>query len=285
MNKRMESHMNRNRDSNKRLVIGNWKMKIDHNEGRELIHKLSHVLKDADDADNAEVIVLPSFTAIHPVCQYAGKHHIPITIGAQTVSDVQGGAYTGDVSAFMLAALGCKYVLVGHSERRRYHHEDDACIRRKLRAVLDAGMTPILCVGDNAEDHDATDQNSLTASTELRSPSSYDDESWASVTGQLSVLSDLDPYETARIVIAYEPVWAIGTGNVPTVDEIDRMVSRIRHHVTQFHGAGRIPVLYGGSVNEDNADKIADIPSVSGVLVGGASVDAEPFGKIIGAFI
>ena len=256
-------------NANKRLVIGNWKMMIDHNEGRDLIRKLSHELIHADRNGDVEVVVLPPFTAIHPICQYAGRHHVPITIGAQTVSDVQGGAYTGDVSAFMLAALGCKYVLVGHSERRRYHHEDDACIRRKLRAVLDGGMTPILCVGDDYDDHGERPQ---------------DDRSWETIRGQLSVLSDFDHHEVAGMVIAYEPVWAIGTGRAPTMREIDHTISKIRHYLEQFHGAGEIPVLYGGSVNEDNAKAIADVPSVGGVLVGGASIEAGPFCGIVKAF-
>ena len=282
-----------------RLVIGNWKMTIDHDEGRKLIGDLKPVLVNAHlsgHEDNAltdpstpknatmnaaitqpvEVVVLPSFTAIHPVCVYARKHGIPVTIGAQTVSDVQEGAFTGDVSASMLAALGCKYVLVGHSERRRYHHEDGACIARKLRTVLSASMTPILCVGDSRTDFDAGE-----------------DMAWWAIENQLYPLIAPD-ITSKRVVVAYEPLWAIGTGETPSPAYIAKTVKNIKaflgqaRAVTSARHDGKttpVEVLYGGSVNGDNAGALARIPGLDGVLIGGASVKAGPFGEIVQAFI
>ena len=249
-------------DGDRRLVVGNWKMMIDHNQGRDLIRSIANTVNKSAES-GVTTIVLPSFTSIHPVCQTCAECESRVMIGAQTVSDVMEGAYTGDVSASMLAALGCKYVLVGHSERRKYHHEDDACIRRKLRTVIDAGMTPILCVGESAEVH----ESGLTGFTIIR---------------QLQVL-DAIPDHVNDVIIADEPVWAIGSGQTADRGDIDHVIDVITDRIGSA-GGHKSMVLYGGSVNAGNADSLASIDRLTGVLVGGASVRAEPFREIITAF-
>jgi triosephosphate isomerase len=249
-------------DDDRRLVVGNWKMMINHDQGRDLIRSIASTVDKAA-AQGVTTIVLPSFTAIHPVCQTCKDCGSRVLIGAQTVSDVVKGAYTGDVSAPMLAALGCKYVLVGHSERRRHHHEDDACIRRKLRTVIGAGMTPILCVGESAEAH----ENGLTGYTIIR---------------QLQVL-DAVPGHEDDVIIAYEPIWAIGSGQTASRGDIDHVIDVITDRIVDA-GGSKPRVLYGGSVNAGNADDLASIGRLTGVLAGGASVQANPFRKIITAF-
>lgn len=237
-----------------KLVIGNWKM-----NGR-LAANLA--LIDALQADAAvqaaQVAVAPPFAYLgQAAASLAGSN---IALAAQDVSAFdKDGAYTGEVSAAMLADVGCRYVLIGHSERRQYFAEDNALLARKLQAAVAAGLIPVYCVGETLAEREADAYKAVIAE-------------------QLTVLGALAGHD---YVVAYEPVWAIGTGKVASVEQIDDVHQYIRATLLQCHGASdSIRVLYGGSVKADNADAIFSLQSVGGALVGGASLDVESFGRI-----
>ena len=246
------------------LMAGNWKMNGNHLEAIALVQKLAFTLTDKD-FDLVDVAVMPPFTSLRSVQTLVEGDRLRIAYGAQDVSAHESGAYTGEVSAPMLAKLGCDYVIVGHSERRRYHHEDDALVNAKAKAALRHEMTPVVCVGED-----------LTVREEGR----HVEHCIAQVTGSLE---GIPAEQVAGLVIAYEPVWAIGTGEVATPEDAQEECSAIREHVSALHGretARSLRILYGGSVKHDNIAPIMAQPDVNGALVGGASLDAAEFAKI-----
>lgn len=247
------------------LMAGNWKMYGNHLEAIALVQKLAFTLS-AKDFDVVDVAVLPPFTSLRSVQTLVEGDRLRIAYGAQDVSSHSPGAYTGEISASMLAKLGCDYVLAGHSERRRYHHEDDALVNAKVKAALGSEITPILCVGEPLE---------------VRQQGQQVEHCVAQVTGSLDGIS---AEQVAGMVIAYEPVWAIGTGEVATPDDAQEACAAIRRYVSAVHGretAASLRILYGGSVKADNVAPIMAQPDVNGALVGGASLDASEFAKIV----
>ena len=248
----------------KPLIAGNWKMHNTHFEGLALVQKLAFTLTAAD-YDAADVVVLPPFTALRSVQTLVAGDKLRIGYGAQDLSQHDKGAYTGDVSGPMLAKLGCTYVLAGHSERRQHHGEDDALVNAKAKAALRNDMTPILCVGEDLDIRRAGEQ-------------------LGHCTGQLDGgLAGLSPEQVAGLVVAYEPVWAIGTGEVASPADAQEVCGAIRARVSEGHGdeaAASVRILYGGSVKADNIAAIMTQPDIDGALVGGASLDAGEFATI-----
>jgi len=248
----------------KPLVAGNWKLHNNHLEAIALTQKIAFTL-NRKDFDAVEVAVLPPFTALRSVQTLVQADKLEVSYGAQDISPHDTGAYTGEVSGPMLAKLGCQYVLAGHSERRQYHHEDDALVSAKAQAAVRAGLTPIVCVGEPLEIREEGGQLGHCL-TQL-------DGSLAGLTAE----------QVAGLVIAYEPVWAIGTGHVASPQDAQEVCGAIRARLTGVHGAeaaARARILYGGSVKADNMPAIMTQPDIDGALVGGASLDAGEFAKI-----
>jgi triosephosphate isomerase len=246
------------------LIAGNWKMNCNHFEAIALVQKLAFSLS-AKDYRHVEVVVLPPFTDLRSVQTLVDGDKLKIGYGAQDLSQYEKGAHTGDISGPMLAKLGCSYVLCGHSERRQYHREDDALVNAKVRAALAVSVTPILCVGEPLE---------------VRRAGTHVEHVVAQLKGSLSRV----PAEAvAEMVIAYEPIWAIGTGEVASPGDAQEMAAAIRAHVSGAAGgeAGAgVRILYGGSVKGDNIAPIMAGQDVDGALVGGASLDAGQFATI-----
>jgi triosephosphate isomerase len=248
----------------KPLIAGNWKMHCTHFEALTLVQKLAFTLTDKD-YDAAEVVVLPPFTALRSVQTLVAGDKLRIGYGAQDLSPHDQGAYTGDVSGLMLAKLGCEYVLAGHSERRQYHGEDDALVNSKVKAALRHGLTPVLCIGEH-----------LTVRREGEHLSFC-------LTQLDGGLAGLTAEQVAGLVIAYEPVWAIGTGEVASPEDAQEVCGAIRGRISGVHGdaaAAGVRILYGGSVKADNIAAIMSQPDIDGALVGGASLDAGQFAAI-----
>jgi len=251
-------------DPRKPLIIGNWKMHNNHFEAIALTQKLGWGLTDKDYVA-ADIIVLPPFTALRSVQTLIDGDKLRLRHGAQDVSPHADGAYTGDISARMLAKLSCLFVLAGHSERRQYHHEDDALVNAKVRAILQHEMTPVLCIGEPLAVRQAGEHLAYTLSQ---------------LDGGLAGLST---EQVSKLVIAYEPVWAIGTGEVATPADAQEVCGAIRSRISAVHGdavAAGARILYGGSVKPDNMPAIMAEPDIDGALVGGASLDAGDFVKI-----
>jgi len=248
------------------LMAGNWKMNLNHREAVHLVQKLALILTDKKhDYAKAEVAVIPPFTDLRGVQTLVDGDRLQIKYGAQDISVHDDGAFTGEISASMLAALGCSYVVVGHSERRAYHHEDDALVSAKAHKAVAAGMTPIVCVGEGLEVRKAGEHVAHTL---------------AQVDGTLAGFS---PEQVAALVLAYEPVWAIGTGEVATPGDAQEVCGAIRARISEVYGeaAGAdVRVLYGGSVKAANVAGIMQRPDIDGALVGGASLKADEFGGI-----
>jgi triosephosphate isomerase len=253
----------------KALVAGNWKMNLNHLEAIALVQKVAFSLREKE-AETVEVAVLPPFTAIRSVQTLIEGDKLPLVFGAQDLSPHVNGAYTGDIAGSMLAKLGCSYVTVGHSERRQYHAEDDALVAAKVAAAYANGITPILCVGEP----DA-----------VREDGAHVDHVLASLTGSLAgIAADRVEAPDGRLVVAYEPVWAIGTGKVATGDDAQEMCAAIRGRLSQLYSPGaaeRTRILYGGSVKADNCPALLGQPDVDGALVGGASLVADDFCGIV----
>jgi triosephosphate isomerase len=248
----------------KPLVAGNWKMHNNHFEALALTQKLAFAL-NAKDFAAADVVVLPPFTALRSVQTLIEGDKLQLGHGAQDLSPHEDGAYTGDISGRMLAKLGCQYALAGHSERRQYHHEDDALVAAKVRAALRAEITPILCIGEP-----------LT----VREDGGQITHCMTQLDGSLDGVSAA---QVAGLVVAYEPVWAIGTGQVATPDDAQEVCGAIRDRISAVHGhevAAGVRILYGGSVKPDNMPAIMAQPDIDGALVGGASLDAGDFVRI-----
>lgn len=248
------------------LMAGNWKMNLDWKQGLALVEELGEALKGTD-MSLVEAAVLPPFVDIRTVQTAVEAGSLPISYGAQDISAHESGAYTGEISGSMLTALGCTYVAVGHSERREYHGEDEQVTNAKVKAALAAGLSPILCVGEPLEERKAGKQVEYTL---------------AQLEGGIEGLS---AEELAKVVVAYEPVWAIGTGEVATPDDAQEVCAAIRDLVRTKHGdatADGLRVLYGGSVKSSNVAELMTKEDVDGALVGGASLKAEEFAKIVG---
>ncbi|MDG9676304.1 triose-phosphate isomerase [Micromonospora sp. DH14] len=246
------------------LMAGNWKMNLNHLEANLLVQKLAASLTEKQLTD-VETVVLPPFTDLRTVQTAVDGDKLLIGYGAQDLSPHASGAYTGDISGPMLAKLGCTYVVVGHSERRAYHHEDDALVNAKVKAALTHGLTPILCVGEGL---DVREQGGHVAHC----------------SDQLDGgLAGLTPEQVRQVVVAYEPVWAIGTGKTATPDDAQEVCGAVRQRLAarfDQETADQVRVLYGGSVKASNIASIMSQADVDGGLVGGASLDAEEFAQI-----
>ncbi|MEU8342520.1 triosephosphate isomerase [Actinomadura meyerae] len=248
----------------KPLMAGNWKMNNNHLEAIALVQKMAFALKDAD-YDAVDIAVLPPFTAIRSVQTLVDADRLAIQYGAQDVSQHASGAYTGEIAASMLAKLGCDYAVVGHSERRQYHAEDDAVVNAKAKAALAADITPILCIGEGLE---------------VRKAGEHVRHCLAQLDGGLE---KIPADQVRRTVIAYEPVWAIGTGEVATPQDAQEVCAAIRTRLAELYDGGvadEVRILYGGSVKSGNVAKLMAQDDVDGALVGGASLDPGEFVKI-----
>jgi triosephosphate isomerase len=245
-------------------MAGNWKMNLNHLEAIALVQKLAFSL-DETDLEKVEVAVLPPYTDIRSVQTLIDGDKLALSYGAQDVSVHDSGAYTGEVSGAMLAKLGCTYAVVGHSERRQYHNEDDALVAAKLKAAFRHGLTPILCIGEGLDVRQEGDQVPYNLA-------------------QLeAALGEVAAEQAKDVVIAYEPVWAIGTGEVATPEDAQEVCSAIRGRLAELYSpelADGVRVLYGGSVKAANIAPIMEQADVDGALVGGASLDAEEFSSI-----
>jgi len=250
----------------KPLIAGNWKMNRNHVDAVGLVQKLVWALNDHRyDPEKSECVVIPPFTDLRTVQILIEGDRMPLGLGAQDVSEHDEGAYTGDVAASMLVKLGCKYVVVGHSERRQYHAETDELVNAKALKCLANELTPIICVGEGLDIREAGGAVEHTV-------------------GQVQkALAGIKADSMASVVIAYEPIWAIGTGKVATPADAQEVCAAIRACLVELYGqdvADQVRVLYGGSVNAGNAGALMDQPDIDGALVGGASLKPDEFALI-----
>ena len=252
-------------DQRRPLISGNWKMHLNHFEAMKLVQELSYQVT-RDDIDAVDVSVHPPFTDIRTVQTTLESDRIPFFLGAQHCHSEASGAFTGEVAPAMLAKLGVTYVIAGHSERREVFGESDELINAKVRAILANEMTPILCVGETLEEREA-------------------DQAQARVEAQLAAgLKKVSPEQVAGMVIAYEPIWAIGTGRTASAEDAQAMCAAVRAAVAAASGddaAASVRIQYGGSVKPVNAAELMGQPDIDGALVGGASLEAESFARII----
>jgi triosephosphate isomerase (TIM) len=250
--------------SRKPLIAGNWKMNLNHFEAIALVQKIAFSLPDKY-FDKVDVAVLPPFTDLRSVQTLVDGDKLRLTYGAQDLSPHDSGAYTCDISGAFLAKLGCTYVTVGHSERRTYHHEDDALVAEKAAAAFKHELTPIVCIGEQLEIREAGDH--VAHNIEMLQGS----------------LAGLSAEQLATVVIAYEPVWAIGTGRVASAADAQEVCKAVRDELGNLaspQAAAGVRVLYGGSVNAKNIGEIVAQEDVDGALVGGASLDGEQFATL-----
>lgn len=249
----------------KPLISGNWKMHLNHFEALQMVQSLSYEL-EKDDYDVVDVSVHPPFTDIRTVQTTIDADRIPILLGAQHCHFEDKGAFTGEVAPSMLAKLGVKLVIVGHSERREIFGESDEMVNAKVKAVLAQQMTPILCVGETLDEREAGEAESK-------------------VQGQLEAgLAGVARDKVASMVVAYEPIWAIGTGKTATPEDAQAMCAHVRQCVAVIAGDGAaasVRVQYGGSVKPANAAELMAQPDIDGALVGGASLEADSFARIV----
>jgi len=249
----------------KPLISGNWKMNLTHLDAIAVVQKLAYTLLPAD-YDAVEVSVHPPFTAMRSVQTLLDADEIPIALGAQNVYPADSGAFTGEVSPVMLAKLNVRYVIVGHSERRELFGETDAFVNEKLLAVLKHGMVPILCVGETLAEREA-------GTTERKCHRQLE-------TG----FEGVSPESAAGVVIAYEPIWAIGTGRTASPADAEETCKGIRSWMASHYSAelaGRVRIQYGGSVTPENAAELMAEADIDGALVGGASLDPDRFSRIV----
>jgi triosephosphate isomerase len=248
----------------KPLMAGNWKMNLNHLEAIAVTQKLVYSLDDKD-YDAVDIAVIPPFTDIRSVQTLVDGDRLRLLYGAQDLSPEAAGAFTGDISGSMLSKLGCTFVLVGHSERRAIHKEDDATVNRKIKAALANDLIPIVCVGEDLSIREAGTHVSFVI-RQLR-----------------AALTQLSKPDLKKIVIAYEPVWAIGTGKTATPEDAQEVASAIRHEIAEIGSeeiAAAMRILYGGSVKSSNAVSIMAQADVDGALIGGASLDPEELARI-----
>ncbi|MFF4745393.1 triose-phosphate isomerase [Streptomyces sp. NPDC001268] len=247
------------------LMAGNWKMNLNHLEAIAHVQKLAFALTDKD-YDAVDVAVLPPFTDLRSVQTLVDGDKLKITYGAQDLSAHDSGAYTGEISGVMLAKLKCTYAVVGHSERRQYHAESDELCNAKVKAAFRHGLTPILCVGEGLDVRKAGQQVQYTLNQ---------------IDGGLK---DVTAEQAETLVVAYEPVWAIGTGEVATPEDAQEVCGAIRSRLAELYGqevADKVRIQYGGSVKANNVAAIMAQPDVDGALVGGASLDVDEFVRIV----
>jgi triosephosphate isomerase len=253
----------------KPLIAGNWKMNLNHLEAIALVQKIAFSLNERQ-LSTVDVVLLPPYVDLRSVQTLVDGDRLLLGYGAQDLSEHDSGAYTGDIGGPMLAKLGCSYVVVGHSERRQYHHESDELVHAKVVAAYRNGLVPIVCVGERDE---------------VREAGAY----VGHCTSQLdAALGDLSSDHAESIVIAYEPVWAIGTGKVATPQDAQEVCAALRARLAQRYVpelAAGVRILYGGSVKAANAREILAQPDVDGALVGGASLDGSEFASICAAAI
>ena len=257
------------REGRRPLIAGNWKLQMTHLEAIRLVQKVAFSLSEAQ-LDAAEVVVLPPFTALRSVQTLVTGDNLAMGFGAQDLSAHDAGAYTGEISGGMLAALACSYVVVGHSERRAMHAEDDTVVAAKVQAALRHGLVPILCVGEGLE---------------VRQVGAHVPHTTAQLDAALEGVTaeQLAAGDGGGVVIAYEPVWAIGTGEVATPEDAQEVCGALRSRLAERFGpdtAAVVRILYGGSVKATNTAGILAGPDVDGALVGGASLDADEFAQI-----
>ena len=249
----------------KPIMAGNWKMHHTHLDAIQVVQKLSYRLS-SEDYERCEVVVCPTFTSLRAVQTVIEADNLPIGLGAQNVFWEDKGAYTGEVSPSMLARLAVSYVIVGHSERREIFGETDEMVNKKVKAVIKAGMTPIMCCGETLDEREAG-------------------ETAAKVSRQVQAgLDGVDPQQVGAMVIAYEPIWAIGTGRNATPEDANETIGTIRSMVAGLAGetvAAAIRIQYGGSVKPSNVAAIMAQPEIDGALVGGASLEADDFAQIV----
>ncbi len=247
----------------KYLIAGNWKMKMTRDTSVALVNKL---LDELEPSENVEVAVCPPAVYLHDVgAALRGSH---IGLGGQNMHAAPEGAFTGEISSGMLKDIGCQYVILGHSERRQYFVETDADVNEKLKVALSVGLIPIVCVGETLEQRESGSTAEVIAE-QIRGS-----------------LSGLDAADGAKIVVAYEPVWAIGTGKTATPEQAEEVHAQIRGLLRELFGAetaATIRIQYGGSVKPDNASELLGQPNIDGALVGGASLKADGFAAIIAA--
>ncbi|MDQ3974179.1 MAG: triose-phosphate isomerase [Actinomycetota bacterium] len=245
-------------------MAGNWKMHMDHLEAIQLVQRLAYQL-DPKDYDAVDVAVIPAFTALRSIQTLIEGDRLEIQLGAQNCHWENAGAYTGEVSPPMLVRLKCRYVVCGHSERRQIFSESDEDVNRKVHAVFDHDMTPILCVGETEEQREAGEAEDV-------------------VVRQLhACLEGCTAEQVAAMVVAYEPIWAIGTGQTATAADADEMCGTVRRVVAKRYEedtAEALRVQYGGSVKPGNVAELMEQPDIDGALVGSASLDADDFAAI-----
>jgi triosephosphate isomerase (TIM) len=247
----------------KPIIAGNWKMYKNHLEAIALVQKLHYLLR-AEDHDKVETVVCPPFTALRAVQTFIEGDNSRIVLGAQNCHWEAEGAFTGEISAPMLARLKCSYVIAGHSERRQYFGETDEIVNKKAKAIFANGMTPIVCVGETLDERDRGETESVVATQVKQS------------------LSGLTKEQLSTLVVAYEPVWAIGTGRTAQPSDANLICGLIRDTLKQIGAdSDAVRIQYGGSVKPGNVKDIMAQPNVDGALVGGACLDAEDFALIV----
>lgn len=244
----------------KKVIVGNWKMNNTLQDTKKFIEELDKIQLDPE----VEAGICPPFTSL---CYMSSKYsESNIKFGAQNMYDQKSGAYTGEVSVEMLIDLKCDYVILGHSERREYFHESDEFINKKIKLALEYGLTPILCVGENLEQREEEKHFEVVKDMVIAD------------------FKDIDAKDADKIIIAYEPIWAIGTGKTATSEQAQEMCAYIRQVVDKLYGSdvsGKIRIQYGGSVKPENVKELMEKEDIDGALVGGASLNAESFGKLI----
>ena len=252
------------KSARKPVMAGNWKMHHNHFEAIQVVQKLAYRL-EADDYDRCDVVVCPTLICLRSVQTVIESDRMTIGLGAQNCYFEEKGAFTGEVSAPMLAKMNVQYVIVGHSERREIFAETDEMVSKKTRAVLGAGMTPIVCCGETLEEREG-------------------EHTTEKVSGQIkAAFHGIKSEDIAQCIVAYEPIWAIGTGKTATSQEANDTIGVIRSVIREMAGAAadQVRILYGGSVKPSNVTELMSMPEIDGALVGGASLDPDDFAKII----
>ena len=244
----------------KKVIAGNWKMNKLPNEAISFIEELAPLVKETE---NEVVLCVPYTNLFYALLTVQGTN---IKIGAQNMHFEEKGAYTGEVSGEMLKSIGVEYVIIGHSERRQYFNETDETVNKKLKKALTVGLKPIVCVGENLEQREnGTAKDVVTKQTEL-------------------ALKGIKPEEVKKVIIAYEPIWAIGTGKTATKEDANETIKWIREKIQEIYGndvANSVIIQYGGSVKSSNAKDLFTMSDIDGGLIGGASLDAQEFSKIV----
>ena len=244
----------------KKVIAGNWKMNMLPNEAIKMIEELTPLVESAQ----SEVILCVPFTDLFYALMTAQGSNIKI--GAQNMHWEESGAYTGEVSAKMLKSIGVEYVIIGHSERRQYFNETDETVNKKIKSAFESELKPIVCIGETLEERESGKAEKV-------------------VTTQLKLaLEGLSNFQVANTIIAYEPIWAIGTGKTATAEDANNMIKAIREEISNLYGqnvAGRVIIQYGGSVKSSNAKELFSTSDIDGALVGGASLKADEFSKIV----